>query len=80
MRSFEENDVLIVKTQQAGTVVQVNGKDIWLLLRNNDVWVGPSHDARFPQDQADLDACKVDVERLEVKRTPADRTPDRDRD
>jgi hypothetical protein len=70
MGSFKSGSVVICATSQAGTVVQITGKDVWVLLRNNDVWVGLDHDIRNPQDQADLDACPIDVERLEIKRSP----------
>lgn len=65
---FKEGDVVICVTSQAGTLAQITGKDVWIILRNGDIWTGPVHDVRFPQDQADLDACPVDVEREEAKR------------
>lgn len=66
---FKEGSVVICNTGQAGTLVQIAGKEVWVLLRNSDVWVGQVHHIRSPQDQADLDACPIDVERLE-KKTP----------
>jgi hypothetical protein len=67
MNDFVEGVVVICGTGQAGTIVEVIGRDIWVLLRNNDVWVGPMNQCRFPQDQADLDAAPIDVERLEKR-------------
>ena len=60
--------VVIVSTGQAGTIMQSSAGQLWVLLRNYDVWTGDSNRVRLPQDQADLDACPVDVERLESKR------------
>ena len=71
MTDFEEGSVVICSTSQAGTLVQVAGKDVWVLLANGDVWVGQAHHIRYPQDQADLDACPLNVDRLE-KRVPRD--------
>ena len=65
--NFQDGDVVIVSTAQAGTLVQ-GGKNIWVLLANGDVFVGSPHEARYPQDQADLDACPRDVQRLEAKK------------
>jgi hypothetical protein len=70
MGSFKNGLVVICATSQAGTVIQITGKEVWVLLRNNDVWVGTDHDIRLPQDQADLDACPIDVGRLEQKKSP----------
>lgn len=64
---FAEGTVVIILTTQAGTIVQ-EGKDLWVLLRNGDMWVGSERQVRLPQDQNDLDACPVDVERPEPKR------------
>lgn len=63
MKDFVEGDVVIVVTGQAGTLVNFS-QDSWVLLANHDIWVGPKHNIRFPQDQADLDACIFNVERL----------------
>ena len=67
--AFKEGDVVIYLTGQAGTVTQITGQDVWILLRNADIKVGFIREIRFPQDQADLDACPIDVERVEPKRS-----------
>jgi hypothetical protein len=67
MNDFVVGKVVIVGTGQAGTIVESIKRDVWVLLRNNDVWVGPTSHIRFPQDEADLAACPIDVERLEPK-------------
>ena len=69
MDSFEEGNVVIVSTSQAGTLIQIVKNDVWVLLTNRDIWTGPLHGIRYPQDQADLDAAPLNVERLEEKRT-----------
>lgn len=70
MNGFEEGSVVICSTGQAGTITEISGRDVWILLRNNDIWVGPVNQCRLPQDQADLDAAPIDVERLEKKFVP----------
>lgn len=63
--NFEEGSVVILaRTLQIGTIVHM-GKDIWLLLTCGDIWVGNPREVRFPQDQADLDACVLTVDRFE---------------
>lgn len=67
MSNFNEGSVVICSTSQAGTLVQVAGKDIWVLLQNGDIFVGLAHEVRFPQDATDLAACPLNVNRLENK-------------
>ncbi len=64
---LEEGHVVIVSTSQAGTIVQLCGTDAWVLLQNNDLWVGPQKQCQFPQSREHLDACPVDVERFEER-------------
>ena len=65
MRDFEEGSVVILAhTMQLGTIIQM-GKDVWVFLTCGDIWVGPQRDIRFPQDQADLDACVLTVDRFQ---------------
>lgn len=64
---LEEGHVVIVATGQAGTIVQLGGTDIWVLLNNHDVWVGSSKQVQFPQSREHLDACPIDVERFEER-------------
>jgi hypothetical protein len=67
MNDFVEGVVVIVGSGQAGTIVEVTGRDVWVLLRNGDVWIGPMSQIRLPQDQADIDAAPLNVERLEKR-------------
>lgn len=67
MTDFVEGGVVIVSTGQAGTIVESIKRDVWVLLRNGDVWVGPTSHIRYPQDGEDLAACPINVERLEPK-------------
>ena len=69
MDSFVEGSVVICSTSQAGTLVQLAKGDIWVLLRNGDIFTGSVHEIRFPQDDQDLQACPIDVEHQEVKRS-----------
>lgn len=59
--------IVICATGQAGTIEWISGNTASVLLRNNDVWCGPLSQCREPQDQADLDACPIDVPRPETK-------------
>jgi len=63
MSDFQEGEVVIVKTGQVGTLIQ-EGSDVWVLLQNGDIWTGPVHGVRYPQDEADLEACPMEVERF----------------
>lgn len=67
MKEFVEGEVIVVGTTQAGSVVQVDGSNIWVLLNNGDIWIGPFHQCRYPQDEADLAACPIEVERFEER-------------
>ena len=63
--NFKEGSVVIVATtMQVGTVIFLDKTDVWVFLTCGDIWVGSRRDIRFPQDQADLDSCVLNVERL----------------
>lgn len=65
MTDFEEGSVVIVQaTLQIGTIVQLD-QGAWVLLANGDIWVGSERGLRFPQDQADIDACVLNVDKFE---------------
>jgi hypothetical protein len=64
--SFREGDVVICGSGQAGSLVQ-EGSDVWVLLTNGDIWTGPENRIRHPQDQADLDAAPLEVEKIVVR-------------
>ena len=72
MNNFVEGSVVICGSAQSGTVIQT-GRDVWVLVLNGDIWVGPSHQCRFPQDQSDLDAAPLNVDRLEKRITNLER-------
>lgn len=67
MDEFVEGNVVICSTSQAGTIIQVAGNDIQVLLANGDIWTGAANRIRFPQDKDDLDACPLNVERFEER-------------
>lgn len=62
---MEEGTVVICGTGQAGTIVQNIKGDLMILLANGNIWVGPSHQCRVPQDTEDLAACPIEVDRFE---------------
>ena len=70
---MEDGSVVICSTGQCGSVIYSEKDNVWVLLRNSDIWVGPGSRLRIPQDQADMDACPINVERIEAKRTVSDR-------
>ena len=63
MKKLREGSVVIVSTGQAGTITHIDTQ-AQVLLANGDLWHGPEHGCRFPQDQADLDACPLEVDRF----------------
>ena len=68
MNDFVEGDVVICcDSGQAGTIIESNKREVWVLLRNGNIWVNSANMLRMPQDQADLDACPIEVERIEHK-------------
>ena len=63
----EEGNVVVVATGQAGSVIQVCGSDVWVLLANNDIWVGSAKQALPPQSAEHLAACPLEIERFEER-------------
>lgn len=63
MSAFNEGDVVIVGTGQAGTIHHI-GNDVWVLLANTIVWYGSIGQIRHPQSPEDLAACPLDVDRF----------------
>jgi len=66
MNEFVEGSVVIVGTGQSGCVVQLK-PEVWVLLLNNDIWIGPASQCMFPQDEEHLKNCPLEVERFEVR-------------
>ena len=67
MTKFNVGDVVICGTGQAGTLLSLAGRDASVLLANTELWHGMDSQMRHPQDEADLAACPLNVERLEPK-------------
>lgn len=67
---MREGDVVIVgDTGQVGTLTYIGGPgQTQVLLRNGDVWTGDLNRLRLPQDQAEVDAAPLNVERVPLKR------------
>lgn len=65
---MKEGDLTIVDTGQAGTVVQVSGTTIQVLLRSGEIWAGEVSRCREPQSPEDLAVAPIEVPRLEPKR------------
>ena len=64
---FQEGDVVICSTGQAGTVVQLASNQAWVLLANGDFWIGMPNSLRKPQDAEDLALCTLDVDRFAAR-------------
>lgn len=65
MTEINEGAVVIVATTgQAGTFVGQNSQHAGVLLANGDMWYGHAGEMREPQDQADLDAAPLEVDRF----------------
>jgi hypothetical protein len=67
---MNEGIVVIVDSGQAGTICQIAGNECWVFLANHDIWVGQMGRIRLPQDEADLAACPLDVDRFEYRESP----------
>lgn len=61
---FKEGDVVIAGTGQAGTVIQVNGRDLMVLLTNMLIWQGSDGHCYHP-DADVLAAAPLNVDRFE---------------
>lgn len=61
---FREGDVVIAGTGQAGTVVQVIGRDLMVLLANSNIWQGNDGHCYHP-DADVLAAAPLEVDRFE---------------
>lgn len=64
---FKQGEVIICSTGQAGTAVEVYGRNLMVLLANGEMWYGLDSQTRHPQDEADLAQCPLNVERIEPK-------------
>ena len=67
MNKFKAGDVVICSTSQAGTIIDLAGRDASVLLANGEMWHGLDSQMRHPQDEADLAAAPFNVERKEPK-------------
>jgi hypothetical protein len=59
-----EGSVVICDSGQAGTLTHLDRAEACVLLRNGELWHGIVNRLRKPQDDADLAACPIDVERV----------------
>lgn len=66
MQKFSEGEVVIVGTGQAGTIWFIKN-DIVVLLTCGEIWYGMDSQLRYPQDQADLDACPLNADRFATR-------------
>lgn len=67
MNNIFEGSVVICGSGQSGSIIQMDSKNVWVLLKNSNIWIGPMHQVRLPQDQEDLDSCPLEVERIPNK-------------
>jgi hypothetical protein len=67
--SFEEGQVVICSlTNQAGTIVQLDNKKVWVLLANFDIFVGEIYQIREVQSEEDLAQCVLESDRFEASK------------
>lgn len=64
MNEINEGKVVITGTGQAGTYIGGTKDQAAVLLRNGDIWYGNSGQMRLPQNQADLDAAIIDIDKF----------------
>lgn len=62
-----EGTVVIIPTGQAGSIVNCGPNDIWVLLRNGDIWVGSAKLAYEPQSAEELALAPLEVDRFEFR-------------
>ena len=72
MDKLNEGSVVICDSGQIGCIVQLDGQQAFVLLKNMGIWHGIVNRLREPQDQADIDACPLEIER-KVKFDKVDR-------
>lgn len=63
MSKIKPGDVVIVSTNQAGTVWWIDGEEVAVMLRNKDIWYGFTYEARIPSSKEELDACVIDLDK-----------------
>lgn len=63
MSKIKPGDVVIVTTNQAGTVWWILDGEVAVMLRNKDIWYGKDYEARIPSSKEELEACVVDLEK-----------------
>lgn len=66
-KDLKEGDVVIVSTSQPGTLCGLIGTQATVFLTNGDMWYGSVNQIRHPQDQADLDAAPINIDRFAVR-------------
>lgn len=60
--------MILCGTGQAGTVISVTGDSMMVLLRNGEIWNGPTKMCYVPQSASELAAAPVEVERVEPRK------------
>ena len=63
MSKIKPGDVVIVSTNQAGTVWWIENGEVAVMLRNKDIWYGNDYEVRIPSSKEELDSCIVDLEK-----------------
>jgi hypothetical protein len=70
---FKEGSVVIVDTGQSGCLTHLDGNEASVLLLNLEMWHGMTNRLRLPQNQEDLSACPLNVEKeIPLKRISRD--------
>jgi hypothetical protein len=68
MSKLKVGDVVIVPTNQAGTVHSIEDGEVCVLLRNADFWYGADGSARIPKNKEELKHCVLNVDKWAKKR------------
>ena len=70
---IKEGSVVICDTAQSGCVTHLDGSEASVLLLNLEMWHGMTNRLRLPQNQEDLNACPLNVEKeIPLKRISRD--------
>ena len=63
MNDIKEGSIVICDSGQSGCLTHLDGREASVLLKNLDMWHGLVNKLRLPQDEADLEACPLNVDR-----------------
>lgn len=64
MSKYKPGNVVIVDTNQAGTIWWMEGQEVCVLLTCGDIWYGFGTQIRLPKNREELDTCPRELGRF----------------